>query len=283
MAWELDCPSALSAEVPDCPSAQVPQCLSALSTRVPEWLKCPSTRVPFECPPSAQVPSECPSAWVPSESPHSAQRNFKLALTWTLNKKHYLGMLFWANNHKVLANSMVSFTLYLYNFFQGREKHMKKLLCINNTPQQTFVLVKNYWRRLEVVFRVKCFCLEDVFSVTFFCLSRRLQDIIARRLLENVLKTSWRRHLEDVFGRHLGRQKIVTLTTYWKTRNVYWVCEIFRPQDLLDFKIFEGFFKLTDAMSHFSNVLLSKHNKKTRKDFLMTMIKHCLFVIDYVS
>ena len=122
-------------------------------------------------------------------------------------KKTLLGDAFWANNHKVLANSMVSFTLYLYNFFQGREKHMKKLLCINNTPQQTFVLVKNYWRRLEVVFRVKCFCLEDVFSVTFFCLSRRLQDIIARRLLENVLKTSWRRHLEDVFGRHLGRQK----------------------------------------------------------------------------
>ena len=73
------------------------------------------------------------------------------------------------------------------------------------------------------------------------------------------------------------------LTTSWKTRNVYWVCEIFRPQDLLDFKIFEGFFKLTDAMSHFSKVLLSKHNKKTRKDFLMTMIKHCLFIIDYVS
>ena len=62
-------------------------------------------------------------------------------------------------------------------------------------------VLKTSWRHLE-----------DVFSVTFFCLPRRLEDIIARRLantswrrlgrrLEDVLKTSWRRlgrHLEDV-------------------------------------------------------------------------------------
>ena len=66
---------------------------------------------------------------------------------------------------------------------------------------------------------------EDVFSVTFFCLPRRLEDIIARRLantswkrlegvfqtswktswkrLEDVLKTSWR-HLEKILGRHIA-------------------------------------------------------------------------------
>ena len=36
--------------------------------------------------------------------------------------------------------------------------------------------------------------LEEVFSVNFFCLSRRLQDIIAKRLEEDVLQT----RLEDV-------------------------------------------------------------------------------------
>ena len=41
---------------------------------------------------------------------------------------------------------------------------------------------------------------EDVFSVTFFCLPRRLQDIISRCLLEDVLKMSWRRLEEDVLN-----------------------------------------------------------------------------------
>ena len=52
------------------------------------------------------------------------------------------------------------------------------------TSQQTFVLVRTYWRRLEV-------------SVIFFCLPRRLEDITARRLAN----TSWKRlgrRLEDV-------------------------------------------------------------------------------------
>ena len=215
MAWELDCPSALSAEVPDCPSAQVPQCLSALSTRVPEWLKCPSTRVPFECPPSAQVPSECPSAWVPSESPHSAQRNVKLALTWTLNKRLLLGDAFWANNHKVLANSMVSFTLYLYNFFQGREKHMKKLLCINNTPQQTFVLVKfvitedvlkTSWSRLPCKMFLPWRRLQCNIFLSFKTSSRHNCTTSSWKRLEDVLKkASWRRFWK----------------TSWKTKNCY--------------------------------------------------------------
>ena len=102
---------------------------------------------------------------------------------------------------------------------------------------------------------------EDVFSVTFFCLPRRLQDITARCLLEDVLKTPWRRpleeavlqtHLEDVVqgvlktsSRSLGRQKNChadiledekllhwrrledVLNTSWKTRNVCWSTKIY--------------------------------------------------------
>ena len=84
---------------------------------------------------------------------------------------------------------------------KNQVKHNRSL----NLSQQTFVLVKTYWR-----------CLEDVFSVTFFCLPRRLEDIIARRLAN----TSWRR---------LGRRKVLrwrrlqdVLKTSWKTRNVWW-------------------------------------------------------------
>ena len=91
---------------------------------------------------------------------------------------------------------------------------------MDRLTQETFVLVKTYWRHLE-----------DVFSETFSCLSRRtsarhnckvslwrcLEDFIKRtwrkrlannswRRLEDVLKKFWRclaktswRHLEDVF------------------------------------------------------------------------------------
>ena len=103
--------------------------------------------------------------------------------------------------------------------------HLHICICfaaICFSTQQTFVLVKTYWRRLQ-----------DVFSVTFFCLPRRLEDIIARRLANTswrrfrktyckyVLKTSWRRLqevledekccAEDVFKtswRLLGKQEM---------------------------------------------------------------------------
>ena len=83
-----------------------------------------------------------------------------------------------------------------------------------------------WWRRTE-----------DVFSVTFFCLPRRLEDITARRLantslrrledvledvlktswkcLEDVLKTSWKTFQEDVLQ--------IRLEDVLKTRNVWWV------------------------------------------------------------
>ena len=44
---------------------------------------------------------------------------------------------------------------------------------------------------------------EDVFSVAFFSFSRRLQDITARHLHEDVLKTSWKRLEEDVLQTRL--------------------------------------------------------------------------------
>ena len=91
--------------------------------------------------------------------------------------------------------------------------------------QQTFVLVKTYWRRLR--------CNIFLSSKTSW---RRLEDIIAIRLAN----TSWRplgRRLEDILGRRiantsvdvlktssrcLGRQENVALKTSWKTRNVCW-------------------------------------------------------------
>ena len=67
-------------------------------------------------------------------------------------------------------------------------------LCFfeQDITQQTFVLVKTYWRRLE-----------NVFSVTFFCLPRRLEDVLGRC----IANTFWRR-LPDVW-----KTKSVTLKT----------------------------------------------------------------------
>ena len=54
--------------------------------------------------------------------------------------------------------------------------------------------------------------LQDVFSVTFFCLPRRLEDIIARRLAN----TSWRR-LEDIIARRLANTSWRRLENVLKT------------------------------------------------------------------
>ena len=69
----------------------------------------------------------------------------------------------------------------------------------------------SWWRRTE-----------DVFSVTFFCLPRRLEDIL-QDVLQTHLEDSWKRLarcLEDVFKTSL-KKKSVTLKTSWKT-NVCW-------------------------------------------------------------
>lgn len=44
--------------------------------------------------------------------------------------------------------------------------------------------------------------LEDVFSVTFFCLQTRLEDVFARCYLEHG-KDILTRSLQDIFGRRL--------------------------------------------------------------------------------
>ena len=119
-------------------------------------------------------------------------------------KKTLLGDAFWANNHKVLANSMVSFTLYLYNFFQGREKHMKKLLCINNTPQQTFVLVK---------FVIT----EDVLKTSWSRLPCNIFLSFKTSSRHNCTTSSWKR-LEDVLKKASWRR---FWKTSWKTKNCY--------------------------------------------------------------
>ena len=90
-------------------------------------------------------------------------------------------------------------------YFQATTKRQLAVLT-----QQAFVLMKTYWRRLE-----------DVFSVTIFCLSRRRRlENVLKTPCEDVLKASWR-SLEDIFGRglantswrRLGRWRIVTLKT----------------------------------------------------------------------
>ena len=88
---------------------KIVQVQTVLIVQVPECHKCPIARVP-ECPSSAfrvlkclgGAPSQCPSPWVSFERLSSAQRNFRLAMFFL-------------------------FLLYLYNIFQGREKHV--ILC----------------------------------------------------------------------------------------------------------------------------------------------------------
>ena len=76
-----------------------------------------------------------------------------------------------------------------------------------NTPERHHWCCSVVFRCLgEDVMKTDWRHLEDVFSVTFFCLPRHLQDIIARCLLEDVLKMSWRRLEEDILQIRLGRR-----------------------------------------------------------------------------
>ena len=65
---------------------------------------------------------------------------------------------------------------------------MKIAAELNSHFPANIVLVKTYWKRLE-----------DVFSVTFFCLPRCLEDVLKTswKMSWRRLETSWRR-LEDV-------------------------------------------------------------------------------------
>ena len=74
-------------------------------------------------------------------------------------------------------------------------RHVFKTSSIN--------IFKTCWRHvfktsLRHVFKMSW----NVFSITIFCLSRRLQD---------VFKTAW-----EISARRLGRRKIITLKTCWR-------------------------------------------------------------------
>ena len=87
---------------------------------------------------------------------------------------------------KPFPESILNKLNFLKNGFHDRRfpanvlKLLRKLRT--TTSQQTFVLVKTYWRRLE-----------DVFSVIFFYLPRRLED---------VLKTYWR-HFRKTYCKYV--------------------------------------------------------------------------------
>ena len=107
-------------------------------------------------------------------------------------------------------------------------------MSINNFSfkfQQTFVLVKTYWKRPEEIFSVP-FLLSSKTSSRYICKTSwkyvlktswgRLGDVFEDILktsckrLEGVLKTFWKtyyKHVLKASWRCLGRQKIVTMKT----------------------------------------------------------------------
>ena len=117
------------------------------------------------------------------------------------------------------------------------------ILQVKQIPQQTFVLMKTSWRRLEDVFRLRLRktysrCIQNVLVKTnIFVLSIRLQDVfktssrnlqdVLPRCLQDVFKTSSRllantswRHLQDVLKTY--RQiKLFLLTSLWEVFNVF--------------------------------------------------------------
>ena len=107
----------------------------------------------------------------------------------------------------------------------------------------------SWWRRTEDFLKTSWRRLQHNIFLSFKTSWRCLQDIIPRRLLEDIfLKTSWRSHLADTSWRRLGRRledvlktswrrlrrwKFVTLKTSWKTRNVYRVIILFSLSESL--------------------------------------------------
>ena len=100
---------------------------------------------------------------------------------------------------------------------------------VTEAPQQIFVLVKTYWRRLQCnIFlssktswrhNCKTSC-KHVLKTSWRCLENVLQDVLKtfyedalQIRLEDFLKTSW-------------KTKSVTLKTSWKTRNVCWAVQL---------------------------------------------------------
>ena len=114
----------------------------------------------------------------------------------------YLYLHVWINNHKIFIEPFDCFWE----------------IPLQLTTQQTFVLVKTYWRRLQCnIF----FIFQDVLKTSW-------------RRLENVLKTSWKtswRRFRKTYCKYVfktsWKTKNVTLKTSWKTRNVCWAMTVF--------------------------------------------------------
>ena len=107
---------------------------------------------------------------------------------------------------------------------------MWKLDFFLSFVQQTSVLVKAFWR-----------CFEDVFSVIFFWLPRRLQDVFTRRL-EDVLEISWRRCLVNMSWRCLEEvlRRSLTNTSWRRLENVLEDEKLLRRRRLEKQEIFAG-------------------------------------------
>ena len=105
---------------------------------------------------------------------------------------------------KISENNIKPLWTYLKCSFSGHKVWGDTQDIIKRNPANIRLgeyVLKTSWRRLQ-----------DVFSVTFFCLPRRLEDIIARRLTN----TSWRRfrktyckYVLKTSSRGLGRRKVL--------------------------------------------------------------------------
>ena len=98
----------------------------------------------------------------------------------------------WQNSKNLKLNSYLSKTVDL----KVGEKTLKSLKRHPSTHS-------SWWRRAEHVLQTS----------TTFCLSRRLQEVFARGLLEDVLKKTSCKHILQTSERRLGRWKTVPLKT----------------------------------------------------------------------
>ena len=93
-------------------------------------------------------------------------------------------------------------------------------------PSKHFLVLKTSWRRLQDMSWKR---LENVFSVTIFCLPGRLEDVL-KTSCKDVLKTSWKtkncyvtlKTSEDVFKTCLTR-RLQDMSSR-RLQDVYWEC-----------------------------------------------------------
>ena len=127
----------------------------------------------------------------------------------------------------VFTTNPGSFPTYsLSSFKMVRTDSTAIIPCLVLITQQTFVLMKTYWRRLEDVFRLRLqkyvrlslTSSEDVFKTNTFVLAIRLQDFFKTflRHLQDVFKTSCKNVLKTS-SRHLAKTSSRRLQKVFKT------------------------------------------------------------------